>query len=258
MRFTRKKVGSSFLAFSLFLFLTGVTGCGQRVIEIGVPIRVDSEIDIDRYQQLAVLPFNQSKLRSNSGAGLLDNNAALENMGHEIALMLRHRLNRRRAFEVIDSQETAKMLAGENFSGSIFEVEVQEKVAQIGEYLGVSAVITGSFRFFTTSEPRRYYRERYSPGLQRYISDHQDYLQKNYILVLRVVVVDVESQKIVWDDTYRAVASEAHSLGTLIMSQIASSDSTFRRLTKQSISLFIKKIAPHYEREDRYIARSPN
>ena len=253
-----KKFESLPLTFSLLIFLVGVLGCGQKMLEIGVPVKVDSEIDIDRYQKLAVLPFVQGELYAKSSNGLLDNNASLENMGPEIALMLRHRLSRHRAFEVVDSQETAEMIAGENLPGNVFEVEGQKQIAQIGEYLESSAVITGSFRFFTTSEPRRHYRERYSPGLQRYVSDYQDYLQKNYILVLRVVLVDVDSQKIIWDDIYRATASEAHSLGTLIVSQIASSDSTFRRLAKQSISQFIKKIAPHYEREDRYIALSPN
>ena len=242
-----------------FLCLLMLAGCGQRVMEIEVPVKVDSEIDVDRYQRLAVLPFTNQAADSDKYEGsFLDNSSALENMGHEIALMLRYRLNRREAFKVVDSKETAKMLAGEVLEGSIFGAQILEQVALIGEYLEADAVITGNFRFFTTNEPRRHYTERYSPGLQRYITDYQDYLQKNYILTLRVAIMDVESQKIIWDDVYRTTASEAHSLGTLIISQIASSDSTFKRLAKQAVAQFITKIAPHYEKEDRYIALSPN
>ena len=73
---------------------------------ISIPVKVESEIDISRYSNFAVLPFVPEKQSAR-------NEKLPEDIGGEIAAILRRGLARQKHFEVVSTQETARLLTGE-------------------------------------------------------------------------------------------------------------------------------------------------
>ena len=171
----------------------------------------------------------------------------------DITSLMRRRLGRHKNLHVLGTQETMRMLVDEPVDLDLLK-DVNQ-LSRLGQYFEVDAVVAGSYKFYTVSQPRRYYGERYSRTLQRYVTDYQDYLQKHYILSLRVVIADVESEEIVWDEKYERTAVEAHTLGSFLISQATPDDSTLKSLAKQAITEFTRQIAPHYETEERFLVR---
>jgi hypothetical protein len=126
---------------------------------------------------------------------------------------------------------------------------------QFGRHFEVNAVIAGSYRFYTVSQPRRYYGERYSRSLQRYVTDYQDYLQKSYILAVQVMVIDVDTKELVLTEKFERNAVEAHTFGSFLVSRVTPHDSLLKNLAKQAVTEFTRKIAPHFESEERYLVK---
>lgn len=219
-------------------------GCGSAVTRVSIPVKVESEIDISRYSNFAVLPFVPEKETGR-------NEKLPEGIGEEIASILRSSLSRQKHFEVVSAQETARMLTGETVEQAW--LSDPEQLSRLGEYFEVKGVIIGSFRFYSDSRPRRYYGERYSIQRQRYVMDYQDYMEKTYLLSLRVMIFDVETEKIIWDEDYRRNTAEAHTIGSFIFSQAGPQANTMRELGKRAAMEFTREISPHYEREDRYL-----
>ena len=219
-------------------------GCGSAVTRVSIPVKVESEIDINRYSNFAILPFVPEK-----EAGR--NEELPEGIGEEIASILRSGLARQKHFEVVSAQETARLLTGETVGEEW--LSDAEHLSRLGEYFEVKGIIIGSFRFYSDSRPRRYYGERYSIQRQRYVMDYQDYMQKTYLLSLRVIIFDVETEKIIWDENYRRSTAEAHTIGSFIFSQAGPQANTMRELGKRAAMEFTREISPHYEREDRYL-----
>ena len=221
-------------------------GCGRAITRVSIPVKVQSEIDITRYSNFAVLPFVQS-------ASVSRDEALPQRIGTEVASILRRGLARQKHFEVVSTQETTRLLTGETISEEW--LTDTEHLSQLGKYFEVKAVIIGNYRFDTDSRPRRYYGERYSVQRQRYVMNYQDYMQKTYFLTLRILIIDVETEKIIWDETYRRGTAEAHTLGSFIFSQAGPQENTLRELSRRAISEFTRSISPHYEREDRYLVQ---
>jgi len=229
----------------ILLALLTFSACSSTATRVSIPIKVQSEIDISRYTTLAVLPFVPEEQMGRADEKLP------ETIGKDIADILRRALSRQKSFEVVGTQETTRLLTGETVQEEwLSDVE---HLRHLGEYFEVNAVIIGSFRFYSDSRPRRYYGERYSLQRQRYVVDYQDYMQKTYLLSLRVIIVDVETEQIIWNRTYRRSTAEAHTLGSFIFSQAGPQANTIRELSKRAVSEFTRQISPHYEREDRYL-----
>ncbi len=228
----------------ILLVVLMLYGCGSAVTRVSIPVKVESEIDISRYSNFAVLPFVPEKETGR-------NEKLPEGIGEEIASILRSSLSRQKHFEVISAQETARMLTGETVEQAW--LSDPEQLSRLGEYFEVKGVIIGSFRFYSDSRPRRYYGERYSIQRQRYVMDYQDYMEKTYLLSLRVMIFDVETEKIIWDEDYRRNTAEAHTIGSFIFSQAGPQANTMRELGKRAAMEFTREISPHYEREDRYL-----
>lgn len=234
-----KKIG-------ILLVMLTFCGCSTTVTRVSIPVKVQSEIDITRYSNFAVLPFVSEKQR--------DHNEELPpEVGEDIAATLRRGLARQKRFEVVSSQETARILTGEDLGEEW--LSDTKHLSQLGEYFEVKGVIVGSFRFYSDSRPRRYYGERYSIQRQRYVMDYQDYMQKTYLLSLRVMIVDVETEKIIWDESYRRSTAEAHTIGSFIFSQAGPQANIVRELGRRAVSEFTRQISPHYEQEDRYLVK---
>lgn len=220
--------------------------CGSRATRVSIPIKVQSEIDISNYSNFAVLPFVHEKRDSRTSE------IALE-MGDEIAEILRGSLARQKHFDVVDKQETTRLMTGEEVTEAW--LDDTERLRELGRYFEVKGLIVGSYRFYTDSRPRRYYGERYSVQHQRYIMDYQDYLQKTYLLSLRVLIVDVDTEEVIWDETYQRSTAEAHSIGSFVFSQMAPQEATVRELSRHAVSEFTRRISPHYEQVDRYLVQ---
>ena len=231
-------------SIGVLLVVLMLCGCGSAVTRVSIPVKVESEIDISRYSNFAVLPFVPEKEAER-------NEKLPEGIGEEIASILRSGLSRQKHFEVVSTQETARMLTGETVEQAW--LSDTEQLSQLGEYFEVKGVIIGSFRFYSDSRPRRYYGERYSIQRQRYVMDYQDYMEKTYLLSLRVIIFDVETGKIIWDEDYRRSTAEAHTIGSFIFSQAGPQANTMRELGKRAAMEFTREISPHYEREDRYL-----
>lgn len=220
--------------------------CGNKVARVSIPIKVQSEIDINTYSNFAVLPFVSEKTSSKMGESSVE-------IGNEIAEILRSGLTRHKHFKVTDKQETTRLMTGEVVEEKW--LANTEHLSELGRYFEVKGLIVGSYRFYTDTRPRRYYGERYSYNQQRYIMDYQDYMQKTYLLALRVMIIDVDTQKIIWDETYRQSTAEAHTIGSFVFSQMAPQETILRELSKRAIAEFIRDISPHYEQEDRFLMR---
>ena len=155
---------------------------------------------------------------------------------------------------IVDKQETDRLMTGEEIEEDKW-LEETERLSELGKYFEVKGLIVGSYLFHTDTRPRRYYGERYSHQQQRYVMDYQDYMQKTYLLSLRVMILDVDTGKIIWDESYLQRTAEAHSLGSLVFSQMAPKESTMRELSKRALAKFTQDISPHYEQEDRFLMR---
>ena len=228
----------------ILLVVLTLYGCGSTVTRVSIPVKVESEIDINRYSNFAVLPFVPEK-------EIRRNEELPEEIGEEIASILRSGLARQKHFEVVSTQDTARMLTSETVEQEWFSDT--ERLSQLGEYFEVKGIIIGSFRFYSDSRPRRYYGERYSIQSQRYVMDYQDYMEKTYLLSLRVMIFDVETEEIIWDEDYRRSTAEAHTIGSFIFSEAGPQANTMRELGKRAAMEFTREISPHYEREDRYL-----
>ena len=94
-----KKIG-------ILLGVLTLCGCSNAVTRVSIPVKIQSEIDIARYSNFAVLPFVSEKQ--------IERNEKLPpEVGAEIASILRRGLARQKQFEVISTQETARLLTGE-------------------------------------------------------------------------------------------------------------------------------------------------
>lgn len=228
----------------ILLAVLALCGCSSSVTRVSIPVKVQSEIDIGRYSNFAVLPFVTEK-QIEGGEELP------AEIGEDIASILRRVLARQKHFEVVGTQETARLLTGDTVAEEW--LTDTKHLSKLGDYFEVKAVIIGSFRFYSDSRPRRYYGERYSVQQQRYVLDYQDYMQKTYLLSLRVLIVDVETEKVVWDESYRRSTAEAHTIGSFIFSEAGPQVNTIRELGRRAVSEFTRQISPHYETEDRYL-----
>ena len=231
----------------LLICLNIYLGCGHSVTRVPIRIQVDSAIDVSKYSGFVVLPFIEER---KSDDRQVESN---EDTGQEIGSLIRIGLGRHQHLDVIGTQETMRMLIGESIDeGLLSDVE---RLVRLGQYLEVDAVIAGSYTFFARSVPRPYYRERYSTTLQRYVTDYQDYLEKTYILSLRIVIASVDTLEIIRDDKYERSAVQAHTVSSFLVSEVLPHEGILKNLAKQAISEFTRQIAPHYETEERFLVK---
>ncbi len=244
LRITRDKFGVNLLM--VVMCICFYCGCGGPIARVSIPIKVQSELNVSQYSSFVVLPFFDERPDG-------ETTSAAKETEEEIASLMRRRLGQQKNLNILGTQETLRMLDGEPLGLNLLNDPSQ--IFQYGELFEVDAVVLGSYKFYTVSRSRRYYGERYSRTMQRYVTDYQDYLQKNYIFSLRVVIADAESEEVVWDEKYERAAAEAHTLGSFLVSQATPDESTLKNLAKQAITEFTRKIAPHYQTEERFLVR---
>ncbi|HIE25820.1 TPA: hypothetical protein EYP66_00865 [Candidatus Poribacteria bacterium] len=215
-------------------------GCSNTT-RVLIRVKVQSEIDVSKYEKIAIIPLlNSGESRD-------------EEWGEDIAFIFRRHLSKSQKFDVLDSKDTKLTLAGEQIT--IDTLQNPDKLMDLGGELAVDALVVGTYKFYQISEPRRLYYDRYSVQLQRYITDTVTYFHKTYVLSLDISIVDADTGETVWSDRFEQTAEEDHNLGTLLISGISEGDNVMKRLTTQAASKFMRKIEPHYETEERILVR---
>jgi TolB-like protein len=234
--------GSSNLLIILLLLLLGWgnSGCSNKT-QVLIKVKVQSEIDIEKYKKIAIIPFLHTDEDKN------------EEWGEHIAFVFRRYLSKSKKFAVLDSKDTKLTLEGEKIT--LDTLQSTDRLIDLGGELGVDAIISGTYRFYHVSEPRRLYYDRYSTQLQRYITDTVTYFHKTYVLSLDISIVDANTGEIVWNNKFDQTAAEDHNLGTLLISGISEGDNVMKRLATQAALKFRRKIEPHYETEERILVR---
>jgi len=230
----RKKVN---LAIMLILII----GCGGSE-KVWIKVNAPSQLDINRYRSIAVLPLVP-----------LGEDEKNEDQGEAISYFIRREIAKVKGINLIDAQTTRRTLEGEKIS--LQTLESPDQMVDICGELGADAVIAGTYKLYHVSEPRRYYVERYSPQLRQYVTQAITYYEKTYYLKLHLMLIDSKTGKPILDEEYEPSYSEAHNIGSLIVSEVAQDNPAVERLTLSALSQFLKKIAPHYEREERYLLR---
>lgn len=242
------RVMSKFTLFVISLITVAFISCSS-VTEVKIKVKKHSVIDVDKYKKIAVLPFV-----ADSGLTQKDSNEenSDDDKSKKIAFFLRRILSKNKEVNVMDTIKTNSIIAGESIDKAL--LEDQGRLSDIGGELNVNAVITGKYKFYSASEPRTVPVERYSMQLQRYIRDTITYFHKSYVLSLQVILVDANTGKTVLDEKYEPSVSEAHNIGTLIISEaFQQEDRIFEKLVNEAVLNFAKRIAPHYELEKRWL-----
>jgi hypothetical protein len=225
------------IALLISILLAGCGGAEKVWIKVGVP----SELDMSRYRAVAVLPLIPLETDER------------KDQGEAIAYFIRRELAKVKGINLIDAQTTRRILEGEEITPETLENSSQ--MVDICGELNADAVIAGTYKLYHVSEPRRYYVDRYSPRLRRYVTEAVTYYEKTYYLKLRLMLIDAQNGKPVFEEEYEPSYSEAHNLGTLIVSEVTEGNPAIQRLTLDAVSQFLKKIAPHYEKEERFLVR---
>jgi len=213
-------------------------GCGGAE-KVWVRVSVPSEVDITRYR-LAVLPLLPLRDEDDGEAG------------ESIAYFLQRELRKVKGIDLLSPAEVKRTLEGERLTKEMLE-SPSEMIDICGE-LGVDAVVTGTYRLYHVAEPRRYYVDRYSPILRRYVTEAVTYYVKTYYLKLHLMVIEGEKGEPVIEGDFESSYSEPHNLGTLVLSEVADKP-PLQKLALGAISQFMMRIAPHYEREERFLLR---
>lgn len=221
----------------LIPFIALAWGCGGAE-KVWVRVSVPSEVDLTKYR-LAVLPL--LPLKEDDGEA-----------GHSIAYFLHRELRKVKGMELLSPTQVKRTLEGERLTKEMLE-SPSDMIDICGE-LGVDAVVAGTYRLYHVAEPRRYYIDRYSPVLRRYVTEAVTYYVKTYYLKLHLVVIDGRRGEPVVEGDFESSYSEPHNLGTLVISEVADRP-PIQKLALGAISQFMAKIAPHYEREERFLLR---
>jgi len=225
----------------------------SNVTEVKIKVKTGSDIDVNKYKEIAVLPFVADNKLIKEGKKDFSKNESNEDKGEKISFFMRRALSKNKEIDVMDTVKTNSIIAGESIDKSLLEDE--NRLADIGGELGVNAIIIGRYRFYSISEPRTIPVSVYSQRLHRYITETVTYFHKTYILSLHVIVVDAHTGKPVLKKLIEPPpASEPHSLGTLII-EAFQDDRIFEKLVNKAVSDFAKRITPHYELEKRMLVK---
>jgi hypothetical protein len=176
-----------------------------------------------------------------------------EDQGESIAYFIRRELAKAKGLGVMDSQSTRRIIEGEEITQET--IDDPDLMIDICGELRADAVIAGTYKLYDTSEPRRYYVDRYVPNIRQYVTEPVTYYEKTHHLTMRLRIIDAQTGKPFFEEDYEPSYSEAHNIGSLIVSEVTDSKPELQRLTRGVVSQFVKKIAPHYRREQRILVK---
>jgi hypothetical protein len=220
--------------------LTAVGGC-QRFVATPIRVRVASNLDLREHSTFAVLPF-------------IDRDGKLppERL-YELTQLLSRGVDQMRGVTATPQSAVYDLMEGEDLS--VEGLEDVDNVIAWGEMLEAAVVVTGVVRYYTVLESRQRPVERYSYQLQRYVSDVTTELARAHYMRLHIRIRDARDGTILVERTLRRNYHEPQSVFSMMVSEIAGSSDIVVRLAQSRIRRFVRSIAPHYDLEERYLAR---
>jgi hypothetical protein len=215
-------------------------GCSSTVT-VPVRVKVAAELDLQKYDRVAVIPFVDKENRLN--AEQLD----------ELTELLRQNLSRIPNFNVQPALTTRELLENEALNADT--LRDPEHIRNWGGVLNTPAVITGVVRYYSVTAPRQHYVERYSFQLQRYVTEVETYLARTHYLNVELTVWDSETGKVLLPFKRSRQVEETESVVGFVVREAIGTSSLLNRLIREPLRDFSRRIMPHYEYEERYLAR---
>ncbi len=228
------------LACVVAVGLTAMAGC-QRIVATPIRVRVASNLDLREHSKFAVLPFVDR-----------DGKLPPERL-YELTQLLSRDVDQMRGVTATPQSAVYDLMEGEDLS--VDGLEDVDNVVAWGEMLDASVVVTGVVRYYTVLESRQRPVERYSYQLQRYVSDVTTELARAHYMRLHIRIHDARDGAILVERTLRRNYHEPQSVFSMMVSEIAGSSDIVVRLAQSRIRRFVRSIAPHYDLEERYLAR---
>ena len=220
------------------ILLLILSGCYETQM-VKIKVRVDSKVDMSKYQTIAVMDFVDKKIKPN------------EMNGKIIARLVRKQLKKGKGFQVLEERNM-------EFGSSISRDDIKDPmiIAFIGRQLDVDALIVGEFEFYQRYQSVPYIAERYSTSTGRYAPEGRSYIQKVYGLSLKAMVVDCKSGETVFTYTPRIEERpEYRNTFSLPFSDGTSDPSNLRSMVAKPVNNFVLSLMPHYEKQRRLIIK---
>ncbi len=220
--------------------LTAATGC-RRIVATPIRVRVASNLDLREHSTFAILPFVDR-----------DGKLPPERL-YELTQLLSRDVDQMRGVAAVPQSAVYDLMEGEDLS--VDGLEDVDNVIAWGEMFDASVIVTGVVRYYTVLESRQRPVERYSYQLQRYVSDVTTELARAHYMRLHIRIHDARDGAILVERTLRRNYHEPQSVFSMMVTEIAGGSDIVVQLAQSRIRRFVRSIAPHYDLEERYLAR---
>ncbi|MBM3214365.1 hypothetical protein FJZ36_05570 [Candidatus Poribacteria bacterium] len=225
---------------AILLCAAWALGCGSSVV-VPMRVRVGSEVDLSRYRRIAVLPFVDQ-----------DNRLQADELD-ELTTMVRRSLTRTTNLPIVPASTTSAALSREELTAET--LRDPEYIRSWGGMLESDAIVAGIVRYYSVASPRRQYVERYSYQQQRYVTDIETQIVRTHYVSVELAVWNAESGEVVLPFTRRRQLQQQESVVGYVVREVAGQSSVVGRLIRAPVRDFLRRVAPHYETEERYLAR---
>lgn len=222
------------------LLLAAAVGC-QSTVKAPIRVRVASAIDLQKRRSFAALPFVDE-------SGRLPG-AVLE----EMTEMTRERIEHSANASVVSGAVTRSLVAGEEINAR--EWSDPDKARAWAGLFEVDALIVAEASYETILDVQHAPVDRYSYAQQRIITEVETRIVRSHYFKLDIAVIDSESGEPIHRQSLTERYREPHNALTAIASEAFSSTETASQLGRRAVLKFIRAIAPHYEMEERTLAR---
>ncbi|MDA1192872.1 MAG: hypothetical protein O3A46_14455 [Candidatus Poribacteria bacterium] len=228
------------VAWLVLAAVVAVAGC-QSAVTVPIRVQVESTIDVKKYPTVAVLPFIDvdDRLDREPLNGLTD--------------MMQQRLSHVSGMTVISQSITNDLMAGELLTeDSLID---PSQITNWGGMLGVSAVAVGTVRYYTLMQPEQRYVERYSYQLQRYVTERETALIRSFHLRIDMKLYDATTGEPLLSLSRSRRDDQAQSPLSAVVSELGGSTNMLLALAGTPIREFARRVAPHFDFEERYLAK---
>ena len=222
------------------LLLAAAVGC-QSTVKAPIRVRVASAIDLQRHRSFAAIPF-------------VDESGRLPDpVLQDMTEMTRESIGRSAEASVVSGAVTRSLVAGEEINA--VDWTDPDKARAWGGLFEVDALIVAEASYDTILDVQHVPVDRYSYAQQRIVSEVETRIVRSHYFKLDIAVIDSESGEPIYRQSLTERYREPHNAITAIASEAFSSSETASQLGRRAVLKFIRAIAPHYELEERTLAR---
>lgn len=234
MKLGRRACGFAAVCLAMF------AGCSSTV-SVPVRVKVAAELDLVKYDRIAVIPFVDK-----------ENRLTREQLD-ELAELLRQNLSRIPNLNVQPGLTTRELLENEDLNAE--KLRDPDHIRNWAGVLNTPAVVTGVVRYYSVTAPRQRYVERYSFQMQRYVTEVETYLARTHYLNVELAVRDGENGTALLPFKRIRQAEETDTVIGYVVREATGASSLLNRLIRAPFRDFSRQIMPHYEYEERILAR---